>query len=223
MPLTELEKIFNSAKQSASPVEMMRAIIPLVNAYQQARKYDTAIRCLKEMLPIIRDKGEMDQEAVILTALGTAYWEKAQLQKALNHFEEALTLFKEIEDKQGIAAILSIVGITFWRKCEWEKALEILKDALRQNDEKKVEQRFASLYGAFDRGIATLQNRVRLGRELQKPLKILQPLFSICALYWVVGNREQFKVCLDEAVALAQSLNKTDVLQAAKDLKKIAN
>ena len=86
-----------------------------------------------------------------------------------------------------------------------------------------MEQRFASLYGAFARGIATLQNRVRLGRELQKPLKILQPLFSICALYWVVGNREQFKVCLDEAVALAQSLNKTDILQAAKDLKKIAN
>ena len=165
----------------------------------------------------------MDQEAVILTALGTAYWEKAQLQKALNHFEEALKMFKEVHDKQGIAIILSIVGITFWRKCDWDKALEILKDALKQNGEKKVEQRFASLYGAFDRGIATLQNRVRLGRELQKPLKILQPLFSICALYWVVGNREQFKVCLDEAVALAQSLIKTDILQAAKDLKKIAN
>ena len=223
MPLTELEKIFNSAKQSASPVEMMRAIIPLVNAYQQARKYDTAIRCLKEMLPIIRDKGEMDQEAVILTALGTAYWEKAQLQKALNHFEEALTLFKEIEDKQGIAAILSIVGITFWRKCEWEKALEILKDALRQNDEKKVEQRFASLYGAFDRGIATLQNRVRLGRELQKPLKILQPLFSMCPLYWVIGSHEQFKVCLDESVSLAEQLGKADILNAAKGLMRLAD
>ena len=223
MPLTELEKIFNSAKQSASPVEMMRAIIPLVNAYQQARKYDTAIRCLKEMLPIIRDKGEIDQEAVILTALGTAYWEKAQLQKALSHFEEGLTLFKEIDDKQGIAAILSIVGITFWRKCEWEKALEILKDALGQNGEKKVEQRFVSLYGAFDRGIATLQNRVRLGRELQKPLKILQPLFSMCPLYWVIGNHEQFKVCLDESVSLAEQLGKADILNAAKGLMRLAD
>tara|TARA_B100001013_G_scaffold340630_1_gene264092 strand:+ start:73 stop:750 length:678 start_codon:yes stop_codon:yes gene_type:complete len=223
MPLTELEKIFNSAKQSASPVEMMRAIIPLVNAYQQARKYDTAIRCLKEMLPIIRDKGEMDQEAVILTALGTAYWEKAQLQKALNHFEEALKMFKEVHDKQGIAIILSIVGITFWRKCDWDKALEILKDALKQNGEKKVEQRFASLYGALDRGIATLQNRVRMGRELQDPVKILQPLFSMCLLYWVIGNHGQFKVCLDEAVALAQSLNKTDILQAAEGIRQLGH
>ena len=222
MNLIQLQEGFEAIRLKGNRVETVEKAVELANACQKVRKYEAAITCLNKVLPDVqKDTGLL---AVVKTALGTAYWEKAQLQKALNHFEEALTLFKEIDDKPGIAAILSIVGITFWRKCEWEKALEILKDVSpRQNDEKKVEPRFASLFGALDRGIATLQNRVRLGRELQKPLKILQPLFSICALYWVVGNREQFKVCLDEAVALAQSLNKTDVLQAAKDLKKIAN
>ena len=222
MNLIQLQEGFEAIRLKGNRVETVEKAVELANACQKVRKYEAAITCLNKVLPDVqKDTGLL---AVVKTALGTAYWEKAQLQKALNHFEEALTLFKEIDDKPGIAAILSIVGITFWRKCEWEKALEILKDVSpRQNDEKKVEPRFASLFGALDRGIATLQNRVRLGRELQKPLKILQPLFSICALYWVVGNREQFKVCLDEAVALAQSLNKTDILQAAKDLKKIAN
>ncbi|MBT5959459.1 MAG: tetratricopeptide repeat protein, partial [Nitrospina sp.] len=128
MTLIELEEKFNSARGNAA--EMVEAVIPLVNAYQQARKFDSAIRCLKETLPIIRDKGEMDQEAVILTALGTAYWEKAQLQKALNHFEEALALFEKADDCRGKVAVLSIVGVTFWRKCDWDKALEILQDAM---------------------------------------------------------------------------------------------
>ena len=222
MNLIQLQEGFEAIRLKGNRVETVEKAVELANACQKVRKYEAAITCLNKVLPDVqKDTGLL---AVVKTALGTAYWEKAQLQKALNHFEEALTLFKEIDDKPGIAAILSIVGITFWRKCEWEKALEILKDVSpRQNDEKKVEPRFASLFGALDRGIATLQNRVRLGRELQKPLKILQPLFSICALYWVIGNREQLEVCLDEAVSLAQSLNKTDILQAAKDLKKIAN
>lgn len=221
MNLIQLQEGFEAIRLKGNRVETVEKVVELANACQQVRKYEAAITCLNKVLPEVQKEAGL--LAVVKTALGTAYWEKAQLQKALSHFEEGLTLFKEIDDKQGISAILSIVGITFWRKCEWEKALEILKDALGQNGEKKVEQRFVSLYGAFDRGIAALQNRVRLGRELQKPLKILQPLFSICALYWVVGNREQLEVCLKEAVSLAQSLNKTDILQAAKDLKKMVN
>lgn len=220
MTLIELEEKFNSARGNAA--EMVEAVIPLANAYQQARKFDSALRCLKETLPIIRNKGETGQEAVILAALGTAYWEKAQLQKALNYFGEALALFEKADDRQGKVAVLSIVGITFWRKCDWDKALEILQDAMEKNVEIKAEQRFASLYGAFERGIATLQNRVRMGRELEDSRKILQPLFSMCALYWVTGNREQLELCLDESVLLAEQLGKADILNAAKGLTRLA-
>ena len=72
-------------------------------------------------------------------------------------------------------------------------------------------------------GTVTLQNRVRMGRELQDALKILQPLFSVCVLYRMLGNREQFDICFDEAVALAESLNKTDILNAAKGLSQLVN
>ena len=221
MNLIQLQEGFEAIRLKGNRVETVEKVVELANACQQVRKYEAAITCLNKVLPDVqKDAGLL---AVVKTALGTAYWDKAQFQKAISHFEEGLTLFKEIDDKQGIAAILSIVGITFWRKCEWEKALEILKDALGQNGEKKVEQRFVSLYGAFDRGIATLQNRVRLGRELQKPLKILQPLFSMCPLYWVIGNHEQFKVCLDESVSLAEQLGKVDILNAAKGLMRLAD
>lgn len=228
MPLSELEKSFNSAKENASPVEMAAAVIPLADAYQQIRKYDSAVRCLQEALSVIREKGEtgqegetgQDQEAsqegVVLTALGTAFWEKAQLQKALDQFSPALGLFKQAGDKTGERVILTMVGITFWRKCEWQRALEILVDVFCEADKLIVDDRFMSVQGALERGVATLQNRVRMGRELQDPLKILKPLFSGCVLYRVLGNREQFELCLDEAVTLAESLNKTDILNAAR-------
>ena len=223
MPLPELENKFNSTKEKTSPVEMIEAIIPLVNAYQQVRKYDSAVHCLQGALPIIREKGDADQEAVILTALGTAFWEKAQLQKALDQFSPALELFKKSNDKMGERAIFAMVGITFWRKCEWQRALEIFTDVWLDSDGLKIDNRFASVQGALERGTVTLQNRVRMGRELQDAMKILQPLFSVCVLYRMLGDREQFNICFDEAVALAESLNKTDILNAAKDLSRLIN
>ena len=84
-----------------------------------------------------------------------------------------------------------------------------------------VDDRFMTVKGALERGISTLQNRVRMGRDLQDSLKILQPLFSICILYRVLGNDKSFQICLDEALALARSLNKTDIINAADNLKNL--
>ncbi len=221
MPLSELEKSFNSAKENVLPAAMLAATIPLVDAYQQARKYDSAVRCLREVLSVIRKKGEIDQEAVVLTTLGTTFWEKAQLQKALDQFSLALGLFKQSGDKMGERATLAMMGITFWRKCEWQKALEILADVFCEADKLVVDDRFMSVQGALERGVATLRNRVRMGRGLQDPLRILQPLFSGCVLHRVLGNREQFELWLDEAVTLAESLNKTNILDAAQSIRQL--
>jgi tetratricopeptide (TPR) repeat protein len=218
MNLSQLQESLEAIRLKGDKLGMVEKAVEYANACQQARKYEAAIACLNKILPDVEDDAHF--HAVIKTALGTAFWEKAQLQKALNHFEEALTLFKEMDDKQGMDAIFSIVGITFWRKCDWDKALEILGDASHQD--KKRDKRFISLCGALDRGIVTLQNRVRMGRELQNPLKILQPLFSICALYWVTGNREQLEICLNESVLLADQLGKVDILEAAKGISQLA-
>jgi tetratricopeptide (TPR) repeat protein len=215
MNLSQLEESFKSAHIEGDWADTVKKAVSFANGCQEIRKFDTAITCLNKL--VLDVKGEKKILAVVHTALGTAYWEKAQLKKALSQFEQALQLFKELDDKAGKAAILSIVGITYWRKCEWEPALEILKDALNQKMGK--DERFPSLYGAFDRGIATLENRVRLGRELEQPMKILQPLFSSTALHLIIGNFEELKICLDESVTLAQQLGQTDILKAAETIK----
>jgi tetratricopeptide (TPR) repeat protein len=217
MNLSQLKENFEAILLKGDKAETVEKAVEYANACQQVRKYDTAIACLSN----VDVEGDANLEAVLKTALGTAFWEKAQLQKALNHFEEALKLFKECDDKSGVSAILSIVGITFWRKCDWDKALEILKDALDQKAEK--DGRFASLYGALDRGIERLQNRVRMGRELDAPIKILQPLFSASALYLITGRLDEMKTCLEESTLLAEQLSKADILEAASGLAQLVD
>jgi tetratricopeptide (TPR) repeat protein len=219
MDLSQLQENFEASRVKGDRLELVENAVDYANGFQRMRKYEAAITCLNKVLPDV--EGDATLHAVIRTALGTAFWEKAQLQKALNHFEEALKFFKTIDDKQGIAATLSIVGITFWRKCDWKKSLAVLRDA--QNEERKADKRFTSLNGAFDRGIISLQNRVKIGRELRNPLKILQPLFSSSALYLVTGNLDEMNSSLNESVSLAEQLGKDDILIAARGLREMKN
>ncbi len=219
MNLDQLEKNYEFAFAKADWADTVTKAVAFCNGCQQMRKFDAAIACLTKLLPSVET--EKNLKAVVLTALGTAYWEKAQLQKALDNFEKALQLFKGLDDRTGKAAILSIVGITYWRKCEWDRALEIMEDALSMQTDR--EDRFASLYGALDRGFSTLQNRIRLGRELEKPLKILQPLFASTALHLIEGNKEAFQTFHDEAVALAKQNDQREILSAAVGIAKLAN
>lgn len=219
MNLSQLEESYKSSLIKGDWVDISEKAIAFANGCQQVKKYDAAITCLSKLALDVKDNNKL--LALVLTALGTAYWEKAQLKKALEQFEKAFVLFKEIDSKAGKAAILSIVGITYWRKCEWDRALEILEDALSLKPHR--EERFASLYGAFDRGFATLKNRIRLGRELEQPIKILQPLFSSTALHLIMGNMGAFRTCLAESETLAKQTGESDILKATLRLSKLAS
>ena len=216
MNLEQLENFFELALSKNDLVDTVAKAVAFANGCQQARKYDSAIACLNKL----DVKEQKNLKAVLFTAIGTVYWEKGQLNKALIEFEHALQLFKELDDKAGKAAIFSVVGITYWRKCEWDLAIENIKDALSQNTGK--DKRFESLYGAFDRGIINLHNRIRLGRELEKPLKILRPLFASTVLHIILGNFEEFEICLNESMILAEQLNQGDILRAAEGIKLLA-
>ena len=216
MNLEQLEKNFKSALSKDDLVNTVAKAVTFANGCQQVRKYDSALACLNTL----NIKEPKNLKAVIFTALGAVYWEKGQLNKAMIQFEYALQLFKELHDKDGKAAILSVLGITYWRRCEWDLAIENIKNALSQNARK--DERFESLYGAFDRGIVSLHNRIRLGRELEKPMKILQPLFASTALHIILGNFEEMKICLNESMVLAEQLNQTDILRAAEGIKLLA-
>ena len=219
MNLEKLEKNFENACSNLDMKEMVEKSVIYAEACQQERKYDSATSCLKKLLPRV-DKDKR-HKAIVLTALGTAYWEKAQLKKALSNFEEALQLFKELGDKAGKAAVLSILGVTYWRKCEWDRALQILENVLNLKTDK--DSRFVSLYGALDRGFDTLQNRIRLGRELEQPMKILLPLFSSIVLHLIEGNWKTFKTCLKESEMLAKQMGHRKILKAALGISLLAD
>ncbi len=75
----------------------------------------------------------------------------------------------------------------------------------------------------MERGVSILENRIRLAREQNDPLKLLQPLFSLAPLYLFTGRETGMDALLKEAASLAESLGKHDILETIPKLRALQN
>ncbi len=219
MNIAALEDELKSARENKDIDGELAALRQLGLVCQRNRKLTQAASCLSKALTLVEKSGNESDRAVAHANLGSVYWEMAQLKKAMTHFREALKIQQRIEDVSGQAVVLILVGISHWRKCEWlegfsyfQKTLDLQRTHKLKLGEQPHDETYASLFEALERGVQTLENRVRLGREQNDPLKILQPLFSMVPLYFFTGRQSEIEPLLIEVRALAEALQKKDIL-----------
>lgn len=226
--IADLEDELKSAREQKDINGEVIALRQLGSFYLKSRKLTKAASCLAKALNIVEKRGNAGDKAVVFANLGCVYWEMAQLKKAMTHFQEALKIQKQIQDVTGQTAVLTLLGISHWRKCQWEEGLSYFRDVIdmqktdNQRTEKAPEDKgYVSLSEAMERGVATLQNRIRLGREQNDPLKILQPMFSLVPLVLFTGRVSGVEPLLQEAGSLAGRLQKKDILDVIPKLREL--
>ncbi|GJL78996.1 MAG: hypothetical protein NPINA01_19850 [Nitrospinaceae bacterium] len=228
--LAELENAVKSAREHQDLKAEVSALRQLGSLYQRNRQFTKAASCLLKAITIVEKTGNDQDLAVVEAHLGCVYWEMAQLKKAMTCFQKALKVQKQNQSASGQMGLLTLLGISHWRKCQWEEGLSFFKEALslRKTQDLKAgkpseaEEEFSVLSEALERGVTTLQNRIRLGREQNDPLKILQPIFSMIPLYLFTGRRKGVDSLLKEAGTLAEQLQKKDVLDAIPRLRELS-
>lgn len=224
--IAELEDELQTARGQKDINGEIIALRQLGSFYQKNRKLTKAASCLSKALNIVEKTENAGDKAVVFANLGCVYWEMAQLKKAMTHFQEALKIQRQIQDVTGQTAVLILLGISHWRKCQWEEGLSYFREAFdtqkthdRKTEKSLEDEGYYSLSEAMERGVATLQNRVRLGQEQNDPLKILQPMFSMVPLVLFTGRVSEVEPLLQEAGSLAERLQKKDILDVIPKLR----
>ena len=225
--IAELEIALKTAREQGNAEAEIGALTGLGSLLQKSRQLAQAASCFLQARKRVEDGGSPKDRAVVLAGLGCVYWEMAQLKKAMTLLDEARNLAKQCDDATGQAVIAAFLGISYWRKCQWREAVACFKEALAMGRSFKPagavagRERYASLQEAMERGVATLQNRIRLGREQRDPLKILQPLFSMIPLFLFTGRESEMESLLWEAIPLAEQSGKTDMLDVIPELRNL--
>src|SRR5690348_4768572 len=102
--------------------------------FAEATLWDDAVREYEAALSIVSSGGAPDEdEAALLTALGSCYWNLSEARTAWRTLRRAITLYRERRDGVGVARatveILRIWGPPDRQRAMTEEALEALGDA----------------------------------------------------------------------------------------------
>lgn len=203
----------------------LRVLRSLGSAFQKNRQFTKAASCFSKALSRVQEKGSDKDKAVVHASLGSVYWEMAQLKKAMAQFQSAMDIQKHLEVAPVQARILILMGISYWRQCQWEEGLHYFSEArdLRSLHPLETEtptknDEYSFLQEVIERGVVTLQNRIRLGREQGDALKTLQPLFAMIPLYLFTAKTNEIDLLIQEVISLAEQLQKKDILNTIPKL-----
>lgn len=217
-----LENDLETARQTNDSSSEFKTLIRLIQAYQVETKLPKALAFARKTCEFIKENGTGKEKTVALANLGCVYWEMAQLKKAMIFFEEALALAKESKDQTGQKILLIFLGISFWRKLEWDRAIEKFEQVpgIDIDFSSVSNSGYAGLHFALERGIAILQNRIKIAQGQNDPIKVLHPRFSMIPLLLFTNRKTEIPDQLKEITTLANHLNKMDILNTIPKIQK---
>ncbi|KAK3086275.1 hypothetical protein FSP39_016180 [Pinctada imbricata] len=69
--------------------------------YTQMTKYDKAVSCFEQALPLVKNVGDMKQEAVVLQNLGATFNFLAEFDKAVQYHQQAADLYAKLRNRNS--------------------------------------------------------------------------------------------------------------------------
>ena len=208
--MIELEETLDHHKKNSDVSGQLQTLSQLCQTYQAQRKYQKALNYSKQAIEIVNNRDNPEDKIHALINLGCVYWEMAQLKKAMGIFQEALTITEVIQEAEGQKKLSAVLGISYWRKGEWSTAFNWFERAttILNLDTTKYE----ALQVILERGVVTLENRIRIARDQKDAERTLLPSFSMIPLLFFTNRKEKISRLIEEIIPLARRLNKQNLL-----------
>jgi tetratricopeptide (TPR) repeat protein len=183
--------------------------------------YDVALDLLMRSLAIRQEEGDKKSLASAFNNIGRVYHELRSHTEAIKYYKQAIEVKRELGDKNGLERILINLGLSHDNVLEHEKAISYFNQALdvcggQCSDETKKE-----LYLATGRShllvhkLATaeeyLLKALAVSRKQNSPSYIINCLYQLSFVEDERGNIEERKRYLEQALALAESVDLVDL------------
>ena len=113
-----------------TPAAEGSALGNLGSVYLELRRFEEAIACYQDALPIFWEVGDQRAEGVTLDGLGNAYGGLRRFDEATGCFRDALAIFRETSDRHREGLTLTSLGIAYGGLRRFEEEVSCCRDAL---------------------------------------------------------------------------------------------
>jgi tetratricopeptide (TPR) repeat protein len=217
--MIELEETLENQKKNSDVSGQLKTLSQLCQAYQAQRKYQKALVYSKQAIELTKDQTNSEDQIHALINMGCVYWEMAQLKKAMIFFQDALTRVQETKDAEGQKKLSAVLGISYWRKGEWSTAYSWFERAIPIS--KEDNSNHEALQVILERGVVTLENRIRIAKDNNDAERTVLPSFSMVPLLFFTNRKEKIPHLIEEIIPLARQLNKQIILDEIPKLQNL--
>jgi tetratricopeptide (TPR) repeat protein len=113
-----------------TPAAEGSALGNLGSVYLELRRFDEAIACFQDALPIFWEAGDRCAEGVTLDGLGSAYSGLRRFDEATDCYRDALAIFRETSDRHREGLTLTNLGIAYGGLRRFEEEVRCCRDAV---------------------------------------------------------------------------------------------
>jgi signal transduction histidine kinase/Tfp pilus assembly protein PilF len=152
----------------------------LANVLEILGDNTNALSYYQQSLAIKREIGDRLAEAITLKNIGSLYLRLSYFQLAFDYCQESLELHRSIQNRSGIANSLSALS-------------SILTKSTDDIDK-------------LDTALNYAMQSIKIFREIAKPIGVCDSLMVLANVYRKVGLLKEVLPCLEEALAIAQSI-----------------
>lgn len=225
--MTDLEETLETQKKNSDVAGQLQTLSQLCQSYQAQRKYQKALIYSRQAVEMVKNQSNPKDKIYAYIDMGCVFWEMAQLKKAMGFFQDALKIAEETLDTVGQQKLSAILGISYWRKGEWITAFSWYERALPAFSDGKIKSTqpenfdtlsYDGLHVVMERGVATLENRIRIAKDQNDAERTLLPSFSMVPLLYFTGRKDKIPPLIEEIIPLARQLNKVNILDTIPKL-----
>lgn len=196
--------------------------------YFEKGDYDAALECYQKGLELSEELGNKMLTAIAIGCIGSVYERKGDYEQAMINFQKDLELVEELGDKQGVAIALGLIGELLSVKGDFHKAIEYLQKNLMLCEELGYQKGIAKALNTlgdvfyfthqYDRSLYYYNKAIEVTRKINNRLVLGSSLVEKGLVLIEMGDLENLKITLEEALAVTEPLGNPDLLFEARIL-----
>ncbi|RYZ79256.1 MAG: tetratricopeptide repeat protein, partial [Proteobacteria bacterium] len=105
-------------------------LVEMVEIYYKQKRYEEALVCLKQLLPLYQKNKDQKSEAEALRAICNIYGQLHLDEEGIPYLKQWLAVSQEIKDQKNEADALHLIGSVYFQLSMYEEALQYLNQAL---------------------------------------------------------------------------------------------
>lgn len=217
------EKIYHIADSIGNQELRNNTLFNLGNFYYNTNKYDLALECFQEALPVYLNMQDTLHIARCQQNIGNIYFQNKDYEKALQAFYDAGSTFQSIGLQGEVDDLYTNRGMVFLKMKQYDSATICLEKgigyAIRDGNQLNVMYNHNNLglvyleKGEYKKALQNFKKSIQISREMVYPYEEANCMLNIVQTYIGSMQYDSAMIILKEVYPLLQKVDNTELLR----------